>query len=54
VGTGDFNWDGNVDILWRYQGDGGYNVVWHMDNATWIGGGDLLPVGNLSWRIVNR
>jgi hypothetical protein len=51
VGTGDFNKDGNVDILWRYYGAGGYNVVWYMNNATWTGSAELVPVGDLSWQI---
>jgi hypothetical protein len=54
AGTGDYNNDGNIDILWRYNGPGGYNYIWYMDGVTWIGGGDLLPVGDLTWRIVSR
>jgi hypothetical protein len=54
MGTGDYNNDGSVDILWRYNGAGGYNYIWYMDGVTWIGGGDLLPVADLTWRIVNR
>ena len=52
VGTGDFDKDGNVDILWRYNGAGGYNVVWHLNNATWIGSSDLMPVGDTAWQIM--
>ena len=37
MGTGDYNNDGNVDILWRYNGVGGYNYIWYMDGVTWIG-----------------
>jgi hypothetical protein len=54
VGTGDYDRDGNVDILWRYNGAGGYNYIWYMDGVNWIGGGDLLPVADLTWRIVSR
>jgi hypothetical protein len=54
MGTGDYNKDGNIDILWRYNGPGGYNYIWYMDHVSWIGGGDLLPVGDLTWRIVSR
>jgi hypothetical protein len=54
AGTGDYNNDGNVDILWRYDNMGGYNYIWYMNGVTWIGGGDLLPVADLSWVIVSR
>jgi hypothetical protein len=54
MGTGDYNKDGNVDILWRYNGAAGYNYIWYMNGVDWIGGGDLLPVGDLNWRIVSR
>jgi hypothetical protein len=54
AGTGDYNNDGNVDILWHYNGAGGYNYIWYMDRVTWIGGGDLLPVADLTWKIVSR
>jgi hypothetical protein len=54
VGTGDYNKDGNVDILWRYDGAGGYVYIWYLNGVQWIGGGDLLPVGDLTWRIVSR
>jgi hypothetical protein len=54
AGTGDYDSDGNVDILWRYHGAGGYNYIWYLDGVTWIGGGDLLPVADLTWRIVSR
>ncbi len=52
VGTGDFNKDGNVDILWRYNGAGGYNVVWYMNGATWTGSAELISVGDPTWQIV--
>jgi hypothetical protein len=52
VGTGDFNNDGNIDILWRYNGPGGYNYIWYMIGPDWAGGGDLLPVTDLNWQIV--
>jgi hypothetical protein len=54
AGTGDYNNDGNIDILWRYNGAGGYNYIWYMDGVTWSGGGDLLPVADLTWKIVSR
>ena len=52
VGTGDFNNDTHVDILWRYNGPGGYNIVWFMNGAEWSSSAELLPVGDLSWKIV--
>ena len=53
-GTGDFNGDGKVDILWRYYGAGGYNYVWYMNGVTSIGGEFLTPVADPYWRIANR
>jgi hypothetical protein len=53
-GTGDFNGDGNVDILWRYYGSGGYSCVWFMNGTTISGGADLPAVNDLNWRIVNH
>jgi hypothetical protein len=44
VATGDFDGDGNTDILWRNTANGGAGdiVVWHMNGAAisssrWIG-----------------
>ena len=51
-GTGDFNKDGHVDILWRYNGPGGFNVVWFMNGANWTGNAELTPVDDLTWQIV--
>ena len=50
-GTGDFNKDGSVDILWRYNGTGGRNRVWYMNGVSIIGGADLLAVSDLNWQI---
>jgi hypothetical protein len=52
AGTGDFNGDGKVDILWRYYGAGGYNYVWYMDGVTCTGGAMLPSVTDLNWQIV--
>jgi hypothetical protein len=54
MGTGDYNNDGNVDILWRYNGAGGYNVIWYMNGVNWTGSAELIPVADLNWRIVSR
>src|SRR3984957_10858969 len=51
VGTGDFNHDGNSDILW--QNTNGQASIWEMDGTTKIGGG---PAGSVnpgpSWKAV--
>jgi hypothetical protein len=52
VGTGDFNRDGWPDILWRYNGSGGKNVVWYMKGASRTGSATLLAVTDLNWQIV--
>ena len=54
AGTGDYDADGHLDIVWRYNGAGGYNYIWYMNGASWLGGGDLLPVADLSWKIVSK
>jgi len=54
VGTGDYNKDGNIDILWRYNGAGGYNIIWYMNGVAWSESAELLPVNDLTWRIVSR
>ena len=57
AGTGDFNGDGKVDILWRYYGPGtfeGLNVVWYMNGATRVSDEIFSRVSDTNWRIVNR
>jgi hypothetical protein len=54
VGTGDFNGDGQADILWRYNGSGGYNTIWLMNGTTLTGGADVPSLADLIWKIVNR
>jgi hypothetical protein len=51
VGTGDFNRDGWPDILWRYNGSGGRNVVWHMKGATYLSAANLNAVADLNWQV---
>jgi FtsP/CotA-like multicopper oxidase with cupredoxin domain len=54
AGTGDFNNDGNTDIIWRYYGPEGFNVVWYMNGATYIGQEMLPAETDLNWRIENN
>jgi hypothetical protein len=55
AGIGDFNGDGNADILWR-QASTGANYVWHLSGAftggvmTIISQG-LLPSADSSWSV---
>jgi hypothetical protein len=51
MGTGDFNKDGNVDILWRYNGTGGRVRVWYMNGTSMISGAELTAVSDLNWQI---
>jgi len=56
-GTGDFDADGKVDILWRYYGPGTYqglNVLWYMDGTTRLSEEIFSRVSDTNWRIVNR
>ena len=47
-GAGDFNGDGNADILW--QNDDGTPAIWLMNGTSFIGGGGLANPGP-SWDI---
>ena len=51
VGTGHFNEDFHIDVLWRNVSSG-ENVVWFMNGAEWMGSAELIPVSDLSWMIV--
>jgi subtilisin family serine protease len=51
VGTGDFNGDEKVDILWRNYANG-KNSVWYMNGVAVIGGANLCSVTDTSWQIV--
>ena len=42
IGTGDFNGDGNSDILWR-NASTGQASIWEMSGNTLIGGGAVSP-----------
>ena len=54
AGAGDFDRDGNTDLLWRYYGSGdqqGLTVIWYM-NGTEIDRYGFLPtVQDTDWRI---
>ncbi|WP_164929342.1 FG-GAP repeat domain-containing protein [Gloeobacter violaceus] len=57
AGTGDFNGDGNTDILWRNNKPGPTNtqqgriVVWLMDGSTYLSTVDLPGVSDGDWHI---
>ena len=51
VGTGDFNSDGKIDILWRNKTTG-QNVVWLMSGTTYSSYAELLQVSDTNWEIV--
>ncbi|MFC2142625.1 hypothetical protein ACFLR7_06805 [Acidobacteriota bacterium] len=53
AGTGDFNGDGKVDILWRSYADG-RNAVWYMDGVSRTGSAYLSTVTDTNWKIVNH
>ncbi len=50
-GAGDFNGDGNVDILWRRPFDDGQNVIWLMNGAQQLDVVALPSVVNLNWEV---
>ena len=54
AGAGDFDGDGNTDILWRYYGAGpgqGTTIIWYMDGTEIIGQGYPYQVSDIDWRI---
>jgi hypothetical protein len=56
-GTGDFNGDGNTDILWRYYGTGqfqGWNCIWYMQGEGITGFDYPMTILDTNWRIVNH
>jgi hypothetical protein len=53
VGTGDFNQDGKIDILWRRYSDG-MNMIWYMDGIVRIGFEYIETRADLTWRIVGN
>ncbi len=56
AGSGDFNGDGNTDILWRYTADNvnrGKNAVWFMTGVTRTGVAMLPRLSSLDWKITD-
>jgi hypothetical protein len=51
VGTGDFNRDGKVDLLWHHATSGRVRV-WYLDGVSIIAGADVSTVADLNWKIV--
>jgi hypothetical protein len=49
--VGDFNGDGNPDILWRNTSTG-LIVVWYMNGGTIIGSADIAVITGSTWQIV--
>ena len=49
-GTGDFNGDNNVDLVWRNVSNGN-NAVWFMDGVTMTGVEWLPTTTNLDWTL---
>jgi plastocyanin len=50
-GTGDYDGDGNVDIVWRHNGSG-QNVFWFMDGTTLMNGALINTLPDLGWTMV--
>lgn len=56
-GTGDFDGDDDVDILWRYYGTGvyqGLNDIWYMNGTTFVSEEVFSAIPDTSWKMVNR
>jgi hypothetical protein len=54
AGAGDFDGDGNTDVLWRYYGAGqgqGMTVIWYMNGTTISSQGYPYLVSDTGWRI---
>ena len=54
AGTGDFDRDGDLDILWRYYGTGDYqglNVLWYMNGTAFESETVFSQISDTSWEI---
>jgi hypothetical protein len=51
VGTGDFDSDGQLDILWRNSSTG-QNAVWFMNGTNYLSSANLTTVSDTTWDIV--
>ena len=51
VGTGDFNEEGKLDILWRNVATG-QNAIWFMNGLTYVGYTYIYSITDLNWKIV--
>jgi hypothetical protein len=52
-GVGDFDGDGNLDILWHKRDASGQVVIWYMNGLTKTSEEHLPPETNLNWKIEN-
>jgi FG-GAP repeat len=52
AGTGDFNNDGNSDLIWR-NGSAGQNAVWLMNGTNLSSGVFLNDTSDPNWKISN-
>ena len=51
MGTGDFNGDGETDLLWREKNTGGV-YVWYMNGVTFVSGSWIMTSFDVNWEIV--
>lgn len=51
AGTGDFNLDGQTDIVWHHATTG-QNAVWYMTGSTYVSTGTIQTVADTNWEIV--
>ncbi|MGD2091625.1 MAG: C25 family cysteine peptidase [Candidatus Aminicenantes bacterium] len=49
-GSGDFNFDGKIDMVWSHVGDG-RNCVWYMDGVNFSGYGAFPNGANPDWKL---